>query len=218
MPVGAETFSDSLRMGAEIFHSLKKALKDAGHNTNVGDEGGFAPDLPSTDEALAFLARAVETAGFQMGEDVVFALDAGSSEFFESDRYVLAGEGRTLDAAGMVRLYEELCGRYPIVSIEDGMAEGDWDGIENTSACLFRSLDHRIWESARPPVRHGRSEEGRGAMALSLDAAEVFREAMRDTVKRYSLWYLIQGGLLTAAGVLNHLGIAAASADSIPAM
>ena len=102
MPVGAETFSDSLRMGAEIFHSLKKALKDAGHNTNVGDEGGFAPDLPSTDEALAFLVRAVEAAGFRVGEDVVFALDAASSEFFENGRYVLAGEGRTLDAAGMV--------------------------------------------------------------------------------------------------------------------
>src|SRR4051794_19064014 len=128
MPVGAETYSDSLRMGAEIFHSLKTALKDAGHNTNVGDEGGFAPDLPSTDEALAFLVRAVEAAGFRVGEDVVFALDAASSEFFEGGRYVLAGEGRTLDAAGMVRLYEELCGRYPIVSIEDGMAEGDWDG------------------------------------------------------------------------------------------
>ncbi len=128
MPVGAETFSDSLRMGAEIFHSLKKALKDAGHNTNVGDEGGFAPDLSSTDEALAFLVRAVETAGFRVGQDVVFALDAASSEFFETGRYELAGEGRTLDAAGMVRLYEELCGRYPIVSIEDGMAEGDWDG------------------------------------------------------------------------------------------
>src|SRR4051812_18575876 len=128
MPIGAETFSDSLRMGAEIFHSLKRALKDASHNTNVGDEGGFAPDLPSTDEALAFLVRAVEAAGFRVGEDVVFALDAASSEFFENGRYVLAGEGRTLDAAGMVRLYEELCGRYPIVSIEDGMAEGDWEG------------------------------------------------------------------------------------------
>ena len=115
-------------MGAEIFHSLKKALKDAGHNTNVGDEGGFAPNLKSTDEALAFLARAVEAAGYRLGDEVVFALDVASSELFEDGRYTLAGEGRTLDAAGMVELYEELCGRYPIVSIEDGMAEGDWDG------------------------------------------------------------------------------------------
>src|SRR6185312_4038283 len=93
MPVGAEPFSESVRIGTEVFHSLKKALKDAGHNTNVGDEGGFAPDLPSTDEALAFLVRAVEAAAFRVGEDVVFALDAASSEFFENGRYVLAGEG-----------------------------------------------------------------------------------------------------------------------------
>ena len=128
MPVGAESFSDSLRMGAEIFHALRKALKDAGHNTNVGDEGGFAPNLRSTDEALAFLARSVEAAGYRLGEEVVFALDVASSELFADGRYALAGEDRALDAAGMVRLYEDLVGRYPIVSIEDGMAEGDWDG------------------------------------------------------------------------------------------
>ena len=128
MPVGAESFSDSLRMGAEIFHALRKALKDAGHNTNVGDEGGFAPNLRSTDEALAFLARSVEAAGYRLAEEVVFALDVASSELFADGRYALAGEDRALDAAGMVRLYEDLVGRYPIVSIEDGMAEGDWDG------------------------------------------------------------------------------------------
>ena len=128
MPVGAESFSDSMRMGAEIFHALRKALKDAGHNTNVGDEGGFAPNLRSTDEALAFLARSVEAAGYRLGEQVVLALDVASSELFENGRYTLAGESRTLDAAGMVRLYEDLVARYPIVSIEDGMAEGDWDG------------------------------------------------------------------------------------------
>ena len=128
MPVGAASFSESLAMGVEIFHALKKALKDAGHNTNVGDEGGFAPNLKSTDEALAFLARAVEAAGYRLGEQVVLALDVASSEFFEDGRYRLAGEGKELDAEGMIRLYEELCGRYPILSIEDGMAEGDWDG------------------------------------------------------------------------------------------
>ena len=128
MPVGAESFSDSLHMGAEIFHALRKALKDAGHNTNVGDEGGFAPNLRSTDEALAFLARSVEAAGYRLAEEVVFALDVASSELFADGRYALAGEDRALDAAGMVRLYEDLVGRYPIVSIEDGMAEGDWDG------------------------------------------------------------------------------------------
>jgi enolase len=140
MPVGAPTFSESLRIGTEIFHSLKKALKDAGHNTNVGDEGGFAPNLKSTDEALAFLMRAVEAAGCHPGDDVVFALDAASSEFYENGKYVLAGEGRTLDAAEMVRVYEDLCSRYPIVSIEDGMAEGDWDGWKALTDALGRKV------------------------------------------------------------------------------
>jgi enolase len=140
MPVGAPTFSESLRIGTEIFHSLKKALKDAGHNTNVGDEGGFAPNLKSTDEALTFLIRAVEAAGCHPGDDVVFALDAASSEFYENGKYVLAGEGRTLDAAEMVQVYEDLCNRYPIVSIEDGMAEGDWDGWKALTDSLGRKV------------------------------------------------------------------------------
>ncbi len=128
MPVGAPSFSEALRMGTEIFHALKKALKDAGHNTNVGDEGGFAPNLASTDDALGFLAKAVEAAGYALGDDIVFALDSAASEFGKAGRYELAGENKTLDGDGMVRYYEELCGRYPIKSIEDGMAEDDWDG------------------------------------------------------------------------------------------
>jgi enolase len=140
MPVGAPTFSESLRIGTEIFHSLKKALRDAGHNTNVGDEGGFAPNLKSTDEALAFLVRAVEAAGCRPGDDVVFALDAASSEFYKDGKYVLEGEGRMLDAGGMVRVYEELCSRYPILSIEDGMAEDDWDGWK----ALTDALGHKV--------------------------------------------------------------------------
>jgi enolase 1/2/3 len=128
MPVGAPSFAEALRTGAEIFHALKKALKDAGHNTNVGDEGGFAPNLKSADEALGFLAKSVEAAGYRLGEQVVFALDPAASEFYRGGRYELKGEGRSLDAAGIVRFYAELCGRYPIRSIEDGMAEDDWDG------------------------------------------------------------------------------------------
>ena len=128
MPVGAESCADSIRMGAEIFHALKKKLKDAGHNTAVGDEGGFAPNLQSTDEALGFIMKAVESAGYRPGEDVLLALDAASTEFFKNGRYALEGEGKSLDAAGMVKYWEDLVGRYPIVSIEDGMAEDDWDG------------------------------------------------------------------------------------------
>jgi enolase len=140
MPVGAPSFTEALRMAAEIFHALKKALKEAGHNTNVGDEGGFAPNLRSPDEALGFLAKSVENAGYSLGEQVVFALDAAASEFYRNGRYELAGEGRTLDADGMVQMYEELCRRYPIRSIEDGMAEDDWDGWQ----ALTQALGDRV--------------------------------------------------------------------------
>jgi enolase len=136
MPVGAPSFAEGLRMGAEIFQSLKKGLKSAGHNTNVGDEGGFAPNLKGADEALEFLAKSVEAAGYSLGDQVVFALDAAASEFHKGGRYELAGEGRALDAGGMVKLYEELCARYPIRSIEDGMAEDDWDGWQALTAAL----------------------------------------------------------------------------------
>jgi len=140
MPIGAQSFSDSLRMGAEIFHSLKRTLQNAGHNTNVGDEGGFAPNLKGTDDALAILTRAVEAIELRPGEDVAFALDAASSEFFKNGRYELHGEGQTLDADGMIQLYEELCSRYPIMSIEDGMAEQDWDGWK----ALTDTIGHKV--------------------------------------------------------------------------
>ncbi|MGP1395492.1 MAG: phosphopyruvate hydratase [Inquilinaceae bacterium] len=128
MPVAAETVAEAVRTGAEIFHALKKKLKDAGHNTNVGDEGGFAPNLASTDEALGFVMKAIEAAGLKPGEDVVLALDAASTEFFDNGTYDLAGEGKKLDSGGMVDYYRDLVGRYPIASIEDGMAEDDWPG------------------------------------------------------------------------------------------
>ena len=112
-------------MGAEIFQTLKKRLHDAGHNTNVGDEGGFAPNLASADAALGFIVGAIEAAGYRPGEQVALALDPAASEFYKNGRYVLEGERKTLDAAGMVRFYEDLAKRYPIVSIEDGMAEDD---------------------------------------------------------------------------------------------
>ncbi len=128
MPVGAPTCADAIRMGAEIFHTLKKALKDAGLSTSVGDEGGFAPNLKSADEALAFIMKAIAAAGYKPGEDVMLALDCAASEFFKDGKYRLAGEGKTLDAAGMIKYLEDLVKRYPIVSIEDGMAEDDWEG------------------------------------------------------------------------------------------
>ena len=128
MPVGADSFSEALRMGAEIFHTLKKDLSAAGHNTSVGDEGGFAPNLSSTTDALDFIMKSIENAGYKPGEDCVLALDAASTEFYKDGKYVLSGEGTTLDSAGMVGYLANLVSKYPIVSIEDGMAEDDWDG------------------------------------------------------------------------------------------
>ncbi|MCZ8123230.1 MAG: phosphopyruvate hydratase [Magnetospirillum sp.] len=136
MPVGAATMAEAIRMGAEIFHHLKKRLADAGHATNVGDEGGFAPNLKSADEALGFIAKSIEAAGYKPGADVVLALDSASTEFFKDGKYAMAGEGKTLDAAGMVKFYADLCARYPIVSIEDGMAEDDLDGWKALTQAL----------------------------------------------------------------------------------
>jgi enolase len=128
MPVGAETFADALRCGAEIFHALKKELSQAGFNTNVGDEGGFAPSVKSSHEALDFIMKAIGAAGYKAGTDVVLALDAASTEFFKGGKYHLEGEGKILTSDQMVKYYEDLCRNYPIVSIEDGMAEDDWAG------------------------------------------------------------------------------------------
>jgi enolase len=136
MPVGAPTFREALRMGAEIFHTLKKQLHDAGLNTNVGDEGGFAPNLKSADEALSYVVKAIEKAGYKPGEDVYLALDPASTEFFKKGKYELEGEGKSLDPAAMVKVYEDLCARYPIASIEDGMAEDDWDGWAGITKAL----------------------------------------------------------------------------------
>lgn len=128
MPVSAPSFGEAVRMGAEVFHALKKGLSAAGHNTNVGDEGGFAPGLKSSDEAIEFILKAIETVGYTPGDDIALALDAASTEFFKDGHYVLAGEGKTLDSAGMVGYLKDLTDRYPIISIEDGMAEDDWEG------------------------------------------------------------------------------------------
>ena len=128
MPVGASSIKEAVRMGAEIFHTLKKNLKAAGHNTNVGDEGGFAPNLKSADEALSFIVKSISDAGYKPGEDVVLAIDAASSEFYENGKYEMKGEGKSYTNAQMVDFYKGLCDKFPIFSIEDGMAEDDWEG------------------------------------------------------------------------------------------
>ncbi len=127
-PVAAKSFAEALRIGAEIFHSLKKVLKAQGLNTAVGDEGGFAPNLPSNEAALAVIKEAVEKAGYALGTDVTLALDCASSEFYKDGQYQLSGEGKSFDSAGFADYLAGLCERFPIVSIEDGMDESDWDG------------------------------------------------------------------------------------------
>ncbi|MEW6017316.1 MAG: phosphopyruvate hydratase [Pseudomonadota bacterium] len=128
LPTGADTFAEGLRMGAEIFHGLKKALKDAGHNTNVGDEGGFAPNIGSAEEALAFIVKAGEAAGYRCGDHFHLGLDVASTEFFKNGKYVLEGEGKTFDQGGMVDYLAGLVAKFPIITIEDGCAEDDFDG------------------------------------------------------------------------------------------
>ncbi len=140
VPVGAETCSDAIRMGAEIFHTLKKLLKDVNHNTGVGDEGGFAPNLASTEEAITFILCACEKAGYTPGEDIMLALDAAANEFYKDGRYQLAGERKILSAEQMVRYYADLCARFPIFSIEDGLAEDDFDGWEMLTEALGNKI------------------------------------------------------------------------------
>lgn len=154
MPVGAENFRDAVRMGAEVFHVLKKELAAQGHNTNVGDEGGFAPGLKSAPEALDFIMRSVEKAGYKPGDDICLALDCASTEFFKNGKYEMEGEGRTLEPEAMADYLAELAGKYPIISIEDGMAEDDWDGWKYLtdkigSKCQLVGDDLFVTNSAR---------------------------------------------------------------------
>src|SRR5690606_11558875 len=143
MPVGAESFRHALRMGAEIFHNLKTVLKEKGYNTSVGDEGGFAPNLGSNEEALETIMTAIEKAGYKPGEDVLLAIDVAASEIYDKEKgiYKLAGDNTTKTSAEMVDWYEELAGKYPIVSIEDGLDENDWDG--------FKLLTERIGDKVQ---------------------------------------------------------------------
>ncbi|ASW06539.1 enolase [Rhizobium sp. ERR 922] len=128
LPIGADSIREAVRMGSEVFHVLKKELASQGHNTNVGDEGGFAPGLSSAPAALDFIMKSIEKAGYKPGDEIALGLDCASTEFFKDGKYVLEGEGRTLESGAMAEYLAELAAKYPIVSIEDGMAEDDWEG------------------------------------------------------------------------------------------
>ncbi|BBK37298.1 enolase [Allostella sp. ATCC 35155] len=188
-PVGADSFAEGLRMGSEVFHSLRKQLVAAGHNTNVGDEGGFAPALKTADEALGFISKAVEAAGYRLGEDIAFALDPASTEFFKEGRYVLAGEGRTLDAAGMVAYYQDLCGRYPILSIEDGMAEDDWDGWVALNAAIgdrVQLVGDDLFVTSTARLRDGIARGAANAILVKVNQIGTLSETLDavDTAQR----------------------------------
>ena len=140
MPVGAETFQDGLRMGTEIFHQLKTILSDAGLSTAVGDEGGFAPAMGSTEDALSYVAKAVEAKGYKLGDDIVIAMDAAATEFYDKGQYHLQGEGRELSSADMQQMWADLCKNYPIRSIEDPLDEDDWSGFASLTANIGENV------------------------------------------------------------------------------
>ena len=195
MPVGADSMSDAVRMGAEVFHTLKKELQSQGHNTNVGDEGGFAPNIGSAPDALDFIMKSIEKAGFKPGEDMHLALDCASTEFFEDGKYVLAGEGRTLEPEAMASYLAELAAKYPIISIEDGMAEDDWDGWKSLTekagnSCQLVGDDLFVTNSARlaDGIRMGVANSilvkvnQIGTLTETLDAVEMAHKASYTAV------------------------------------
>jgi enolase len=190
LPVGAETFGEAVRIGAEVFHTLKKALKDAGHNTNVGDEGGFAPGLASAEEALKFIMTSIEKAGYKPGEDVCLGLDCASTEFFKNGAYDMAGEGKKLRPNEMAKFLADLVARFPIISIEDGMAEDDWEGWKALTdavgkTCqlvgddLFVTSSKRLREGIRKGVANAILVKVNqiGSLTETLDAVETAHKA-----------------------------------------
>ena len=196
MPVGAPSFREGLRMGAEVFHSLKSVLKEKGMNTAVGDEGGFAPNLSTNEEAISVIIEAVEKAGYKPGDDIKIALDAAASEFYDADEnvYKLTGEGVTRTAAEMVEYYQMLCDKYPIISIEDGLAEDDWDGwklltdtlgskVQLVGDDLFVTNTKRLAEGIEKGIAMGAANavlikvNQIGTLTETFDAIEVAKKA-----------------------------------------
>ena len=195
MPVGASSATEAIRIGSEVFHNLRRKLAEAGHNTNVGDEGGFAPNLASTEAALGFIMQAIEAAGYRPGEEVMLALDPAASEFYRDGAYRLTGEGKTLDASGLVAYWADLVQRYPIVSIEDGMAEDDWEGWRMLAAELggtVQLVGDDVFVTNPQRLRDGISRgianallvkvNQIGTLSETLDAVEIAQRAGWGTV------------------------------------
>jgi enolase len=187
MPLGATSFAEALRMGSEVFHSLKKVLKDKGYNTSVGDEGGFAPDLKSNAEALEIMSKAVSKAGYKPGEHIMFALDPASSEFYDAEKkkYILKSENRELTSAEMVDYYAELVDRYPIASIEDGHAEDDWKGWAMMTEKLGKKIQivgDDLFVTNPKRLARGIDEKSANSILIKLNQIGTLTETL-DTVE-----------------------------------
>ena len=196
MAVGANSLSDAVRMGAEVFHNLKNVLKDKGYNTSVGDEGGFAPNLKSNEEAVQMVVKGIEKAGYKPGDDVLIAMDCAASEFYENGKYTLDAESKPEKSTEeMIKLYEELVGKYPIISIEDGLSEGDWDGWKELTKRLGKKVQlvgDDIFVTNTSILRKGISQgiansiliklNQIGTLTETLDAVEMAKRAGYTTI------------------------------------
>ena len=196
MPVGAPTFAEALRWGTEIFHTLRRLLHDRGQNTNVGDEGGYAPSLASNEEAIQLVTEAIERAGYAPGEQVVLALDPASTEFFENGAYVLKGEGRTLSSAEMIDMWQDLTARYPIKSIEDGLAEDDWEAWQALTERIgdtVQLVGDDLFVTNTRRLRRGIDEQAGNAILVKLNQIGTLTETLEaiDVAHRHGFRAII---------------------------
>jgi enolase len=192
LPTGAPCFAEALRMGAEVFHALKRLLKEAGHGTNVGDEGGFAPALRGAEEPLGFILRAIEAAGYRPGEDVSLGLDVAATELYRDGAYHLDGEGQRLDSGGLIRRYEDLLARYPIVSIEDGLAEDDWAGWRAMTAALgarVRLIGDDLFVTNVARLQRGIAEACANAILVKLNQIGTLTETLAAVERAHRAGY-----------------------------
>lgn len=182
MPVGAETFQDGLRMGTEIFHQLKSLLSDAGLSTAVGDEGGFAPAMGSTEDALSYVAKAVEAKGYKLGDDIVIAMDAAATEFYKDDQYHLAGENRSLSSSEMQEMWAKLCQSYPIRSIEDPLDEDDWAGFTSLTSMVGQDVQivgDDLFVTNPQRLARGIAEKAGNAILIKVNQIGTLTETMQ---------------------------------------
>ena len=181
LPVGVGTLADSVRVGSEIFHSLKKLLSENGFNTAVGDEGGFAPNFKSSDQALEYIVKSIKNAGYEAGKDVFLGLDVASTEFYKKNKYHLEGEGKTLDADGMISYYERLVSKFPIVSIEDGMAEDDWAGWQELTSRLGNKVQlvgDDLFVTNTKRLKRGIEEQAANAILIKVNQIGTLTETL----------------------------------------